>query len=143
MSRPLEKSKVKHQFLAIVLVPTLVLGAEPPYPPNSVLVVATPGFEWAASDVSRVLGVRSTPVTLSLFDAGDLAKSDPNVIGVVEVELNLDQLYEKAFVICRDKEGNEQWREKRMLNFGGGRERLARDMVGALVKKVKGKKCPA
>src|SRR5688500_3387352 len=126
----------------ILLLPIAIFAADSPYPPNSVLVVATPGFDWAASDVSRVLGVRSTPVVMSLFDAGDFAKNDPNVIGVVEVELNLDQFYEKAFVICRDKSGAERWREKRMVNFGGGRDKLARDMVGALVKKVKGRKCP-
>lgn len=129
-------------FSLTALMPLVATTAESPYPPNSVLVVATPGYDWAAADVSRVLGVRSNPVVMSLFDARDIASLDPNVIGVVEIELNLDQFYENVIAICRDEDGNERWREKRMLNFGGGKERLARTMVGGLLKKVRDKKCP-
>lgn len=112
------------------------------YPPRSVIVISTPGFEWAAVDVSKVLGTRSTPLDVGFAEAADIAAQDPNVVGVVEVEVNVSQFYETVYAICRDEQGKEIWRVKRMLNFGGGQERLARDMVRGLLKKVKGKTCP-
>lgn len=112
------------------------------FPDRSILVISTPGFPWAAEDVSKVLGVRATPLDVGLAEAAELVLGDPRLVGVVEVEINVAQFYETVYAICRDKQGREVWREKRMLNFGGGPERLARDMVGGLLKKVKGKKCP-
>jgi hypothetical protein len=41
-----------------------------------------------------------------------------------------------------NKDRKKVWKKKRILNFGGGQERLARDMVGGLLKKVRGKECP-
>lgn len=112
------------------------------YPKNSVVVVATPGFSWAAEDVSKVLGVRAVPLDVALIEAAEIAEADENVKGVVEVEVNLGQFYENVIAICRNDRGEEIWREKRMLNFGGGADKLARDMVRGLITKIKGKKCP-
>ena len=135
--------RIKLLLLASVL---LISGGsyaqEVTYPENSVVVVATPGFPWAAEDVSKVLGVRATPLDVGLVEAADIAKAEPNVIGVVEVQVNVSQFYETVYAICRNDQGHEIWREKRMLNFGGGQERLARDMVRGLLKKVNGKRCP-
>ena len=129
-------------LMGVLAMPQLALAQERVFPDKSVLVIATPGYGWAASDVSKVLGVRATPTDLGMVEAADLALSDPHLVGVVEVEINVAQFYETVYAICRDKQGQEVWREKRMLNFGGGPERLARDMVAGLLKKVKGKKCP-
>ena len=128
--------------LALVLSGYAASADEKSYPPESVVVVATPGFDWAAADVARVLGVRAVPLTVSLVEAADIARNEANVLGVVEVEINVDQPFEAVYAICRNESGVEIWREKRMLNFGGGRERLAKSMVGALLTKVKGKRCP-
>jgi hypothetical protein len=133
------------RFLSATVLALLVFPApaeEVTYPPESVVVVATPGFDWAASDVSRVLGVRAVPLSVSLVEAAEIARSQSNVVGVVEVEINVDQSFETVYAICRNETGTEIWRVKRMLNFGGRRETLARSMVGALLKKIKGKRCP-
>jgi hypothetical protein len=138
------RMSMKHTVvLSLALASSAIAGGTDSYPEDCVLVVATPGFDWAATEVSQVLDVRAVPVAMSLFDAAQVAKNDANVLGVVEVELNLSQFIETAYVICRDASGAEKWRVKRMLNFGGGQERLARDMVQGLLKKAKGKKCPA
>lgn len=129
-------------FFAALLISCSAYADPSPYPDRSVLVIATPGYPWAAADVSKVLGMRATPVDMGLAEAADVALEDPKLLGVVEVEINVAQFYETVYAICRDKHGKEIWREKRMLNFGGGPERLARDMVAGLLKKVKGKKCP-
>ena len=112
------------------------------FPKNSVIVVATPGFAWAAEDVSKILGVRAVPLDVALIEAAEIAEADENVKGVVEIEINLGQFYENVIAICRNDNGQELWREKRMLNFGGGSDKLARDMVRGLITKIKGKKCP-
>ena len=129
-------------FVLLALSTANAFAQEKTYPENSVVVVATPGFPWAAEDVSKVLGVRATPLDVGLVEAADIAKAESNVLGVVEVQVNVSQFYETVYAICRDDQGREIWRQKRMLNFGGGQERLARDMVRGLLKKVNGKKCP-
>lgn len=129
-------------LLAVSVASTELSAQERQYPPESVIVVATPGFHWAAEDVSKVIGVRATPLDVGLVEAADIAREHQNVLGVVEVQINVSQFYETVYAICRDDTGKEVWREKRMLNFGGGQDRLAQDMVRGLLKKVRGKKCP-
>ena len=130
------------RLIAIIFAfcPVHVLGQE--YKPDTVLVIATPGYEWAANDVADVLLVNTSPQDISLKQAYDIMQTEVNVVGMVEVELNLDQFIESVLAICRDRTGKEVWRKKRILNFAGGKERLARSMVGGLLKKVKGKSCP-
>lgn len=109
---------------------------------GSVIVVATPNYFWAAEDVASVLGSPAKPMDISLQEAFQIAAREQSVVGVVDVELNLFQAYETVFARCYSPEKKELWRKKRLLNFGGGPDRLARDMVGALLRKVKNKTCP-
>ena len=129
-------------LLATILFSITADASETEYPKNSVLVVATPGYEWVAVDISKVLGVKAVARDIAFIEAAEIAKENENILGVVEVEINLGQFYETVYAVCRDNEGNEVWRVKRMLNFGGGADKLARDMVQGLMTKVKGKRCP-
>lgn len=130
-------------ILATLLFASHAQAQDRTFPDKSVLVISTPGYSWAAEDIAKVLGVRATALDIGLVDATDLTRSDPRLVGLVEVEINVAQYFETVYAICRDKQGQEVWREKRVLNFGGGPDRLARDMVAGLMKKVKGRKCPA
>jgi hypothetical protein len=65
-----------------------------------------------------------------------------NVVGLVEVNVDVDNFFESVSAVCRDAETKKVWQETRVLNFAGGRDRLARDMVGGLITKVTGKPCP-
>jgi len=117
-------------------------GPDNPYSPGTVIVVATPGFDWAAQNVAQVINAEAVAPDVSWFAARNLALYNENVVGVVEVSVDVDNLFESVSAVCRDKETTAVWQETRILNFAGGRERLARDMVGALVTKVSGKPCP-
>lgn len=112
------------------------------YPPGTTLVVATPGFPWAAEQVAGVLGGKPVAVESTRAEALTIVRDDPNVVGVVDVEVNVYQAYETVKAVCYGSDGSEEWHERRLLNAGGGPEKLAREMVGALLKKVRGKACP-
>lgn len=112
------------------------------YQPGTVIVISNAEFPWAARDVASVLGSNARAYDLSLFEARRQVMYNPNVTGLVEVVLNLDQAYETVAAVCRDKSTTKVWQETRVINFMGGRERLARDMTGALVTKVRGMHCP-
>lgn len=116
-------------------------GPDNPYKPNTVIVVSSPGFPWAAENVAKVLNANAVAKDISLYEAYDSVLYNENVIGLVEVVVNVDQLYEVVFAVCRNNETQQVWKESRIINFAGGRETLARDMVGGLVQKVSGKSC--
>lgn len=118
------------------------LAAGNAYPSGTVIVISNAEFPWAAKDVANVLGSNAKAYDLSLFEARQQVMYNPNVAGLVEVVLNLDQAYETVAAVCRDKDTKKVWQETRVINFMGGRERLARDMTGALVTKVRGLRCP-
>lgn len=117
-------------------------GPDNPYKPNTVIVVSSPGFPWAAENVAKVLNANAVAQDISLYEAYNHVLYNENVIGLVEVVVNVDQLYEVVYAICRNNETQQVWKETRIVNFAGGRETLARSMVGALVQKVSGKSCP-
>jgi hypothetical protein len=112
------------------------------YPQGTVLVFATPGFPWAAQQVAGVLA--GTPVALdtSLAEVRAIASSNPNIVGIVEVEVNVYQAYETVKANCLRADGTKVWSKKTLFNAGGTPDQLARDMVGKLLGKVKGQACP-
>lgn len=112
------------------------------YSAGTTLVIATPGFPWAAQQIAGVLTGSPVAADIGYGDALRVLSENPNVDGLVEVEVNVYQAFETVKVICRDKAGTRQWEKKTVLNAGGGPEQLARDMVGRLLKKVKGRHCP-
>lgn len=122
--------------------PLISDGPDNPYKPETVLVIASPGYQWAAEEISKVLLSNSLAQDIPLKEAYDSLLYNKNVIGLVEVILSLDQFYETVSAVCRNNESSIIWQETRVLNFGGGQERLARDMVGGLLGKVRGKSCP-
>ena len=123
-------------------VPVVIAGSGNPYLPNTVIVIATPGFPWAAKDIADVLSANAISPDISLFAARNLVMYNESVVGLVEVNVDVDNVFESVSAVCRDRETKKIWEETRVLNFAGGRESLARSMVGALVTKVSGKSCP-
>jgi hypothetical protein len=112
------------------------------YPPGTVLVFATPGFPWAAQQVAGVLAGRPVALDASFADVRNLASSNPNVVGTVEVEVNVYQAYETVKANCLRPDGTKVWSKKTLFNAGGSPDQLAREMVGKLLSKVKGQTCP-
>jgi len=123
-------------------IPKVLANKQNPFPPNTVIVIATPGFPWAAKNVADVLSANAISPEMSFFAARNAVMYNENVVGLVEVNVDVDSAYESVSAVCRDAETKMSWQETRILNFYGGRETLARSMVGALVTKVAGKTCP-
>ena len=112
------------------------------YPAGTVLVFATPGFPWAAQQVAGVLAGKPVALDTSLAEVRSIASSNPNVAGIVEVEVNVYQAYETVKANCLRADGTKVWSKKTLFNMGGSPEQLAREMVGKLLGKVKGQTCP-
>lgn len=114
-----------------------------PYPPDTVLVFASPGYPWAAQQIAAVLaGSKPTFVDATLSEVLPLVSSNPNVVAYVEVEVNVHQAFENVKATCYRPDASVVWTKKTILNAGGSPERLARTMTGRLLKKVRGAKCP-
>ncbi len=112
------------------------------YPAGTTLVFATPGFTWAAQRAAGTLAGHPVATEATYSEALEIARSNANVSGVVEIEVNVYQAFETVKANCYRRDGSLAWSEKTLLNAGGSPEDLARSMVGRLVTKIKGKKCP-
>jgi len=112
------------------------------YPPGTVLVFATPGFPWAAQQVAGVLAGKPVALDISLAEVRTIASSNPNIAGIVEVEVNVYRAFETVKANCLRPDGTKVWSKKTLFNVGGTPEQLARDMVGKILGKVKGQACP-
>jgi len=112
------------------------------YPLGTILVFATPGFPWAAQQVAGVLAGKPVALETSLAEVRTIASSNPNIAGIVEVEVNVYQAFETVKANCLRPDGTKVWSKKTLFNMGGSPEQLARDMVGKLLGKVKGQACP-
>lgn len=111
------------------------------YPAGTSLVIASPGFSWAARQVADVLGGHPIALDGSLADLQSILSTSPNVVGYVEVEVNVYSAYETVKANCRHRSGNLLWSKVSFWNMGGSPESLAREMVGRLLKKIRGQKC--
>ncbi|HXU30038.1 MAG TPA: hypothetical protein VN851_05620 [Thermoanaerobaculia bacterium] len=111
------------------------------FPPGTSLVIATPGFPWAAQQVAGVLGGHPVALDASFADLQSILSTAPNVVGYVEVEVNVYNAYETVKANCHHRNGNLLWSKMTLWNMGGSPESLAREMVGRLLKKVHGQSC--
>lgn len=128
-------------FLALFFCFSVAAQEAQPYPPGSVLVVAPAQYQFASIQIAA--GIRGgTPTEVSLIQAFAIAKSDPNVTGVIDISLATDQAFETGRVVCYDRSGRKAWQEKVMFNFGGGAERIAEKFTDKLAEKTRGKSCP-
>lgn len=110
------------------------------HPSGTVLVVAPAEFSFAAVQIAGGIP-GGTPAEGSLIQAFAVAKSDPNVTGVIDISLATDQAFETGRVVCYDRSGRKAWQEKVFFNFGGGAERIAEKFTDKLAEKTRGKAC--
>ena len=111
-----------------------------PYPPGTVLVVAPQHYPFAAIQISG--GIRGgVPVETSLINAFGIARSDPNVTGVIDISLATDQAWETGRVACYASSGEKRWEERVFFNVGGGAERVAQKFTDKLAAKTRGRSC--
>jgi len=131
------------RFAALIL---LISGAaiaqaqQEIYPPGTVLVVAPSNYPIAGVQISGGIPGAVT-VESSLVQAFRTAKSDPNITGVIDINLATDQAWETGRVVCYASSGEKRWEEKVFFNVGGGAERVAEKFTDKLAAKTRGKAC--
>lgn len=125
-------------FLAALL--PLVSNADE-YPPNTVLVVSPPNYPFAGVEISGEIP-GAVPVEIPLVQAMAAARQNQNVIGIIDVMIAAESLFERGRVTCYSPTGKKQWAEKVMFNMGGGADKIAEKFSARLAGKVHGKHCP-
>lgn len=112
-----------------------------PYPPGTVLVVAPAQYQFASIQIAA--GIQGgVPVETSLVQTFAIAKSNPNVTGIIDISLATDQAWETGRVVCYARTGEKAWQEKVFFNAGGGAERIAEKFTDKLAEKTRGRSCP-
>ncbi|MFC5576928.1 hypothetical protein ACFPOA_02730 [Lysobacter niabensis] len=126
----------------LLLVPGTVLAQARPetYPPDTVLVVAPTNYPFAGIQISGGIP-GAVVVESSLVQAFRIAKAEPNVTGVIDINLATDQAWETGRVVCYASSGEKRWEEKVFFNVGGGAERVAEKFTDKLAAKTRGKTC--
>jgi hypothetical protein len=138
-----ESARIAAEKLSL-LASGLAESPAPPATPSSfaagtVLVVAADSkFYWAAVQTAGALRSGATPFEGSLGDALKLRTG----AGVVEIAVDPDSAYESAHVTCYKASGEVAWEIKQIWHMSFGADKIARDLVGRVSKKVKGRGCP-
>jgi len=110
------------------------------YPPDTVLVVAPVNYPFAAVQISGGIP-GAVVVETSLVQTFRTAKSNPNVTGVIDINLATDQAWETGRVVCYASSGEKRWEEKVFFNVGGGAQRIAEKFTDKLAAKTRGRGC--
>ena len=110
--------------------------------PGTVLVVGPTEYAWAAPQIAGSLAPPATPFKGTLPDAFTAATSNPDVVGVVEVALDVESVFESGRVVCYTPAGAKKWEQKVRVSSPGGAEHIARRFVDKLSTRVKGRRCP-
>lgn len=127
--------------LLLLVSGAVVAQAQPEaYPPDTILVVAPSNYPFAAVQISGGIP-GAVVVESSLVQAFRTAKSDPNISGVIDINLATDQAWETGRAVCYASSGEKRWEEKVFFNVGGGAQRVAEKFTDKLAAKTRGKTC--
>ena len=111
-----------------------------PYPPDTILVVAPSNYPFAAVQISGGIP-GAVVVETSLVQTFGIAKANPNVTGVIDINLATDQAWETGRVVCYASSGEKRWEERVFFNVGGGAQRIAEKFTDKLAAKTRGRRC--
>jgi hypothetical protein len=114
----------------------------PPFQPGTVLVIGPSSFPWAAPQVAGSVGKAASSFEGSLDQAVKTAATDSNVVGILEVGLEVDVVFESGRIVCYSPKGARVWEKVVRVSSPGGQEHIARNFVRKLSAKIKGKTCP-
>ena len=112
------------------------------YPPRTVLVLPDEDYPWANVEIAAALGNSAVAVDEKLSSAVKLATGDPNIVGIVQVDLSVDVPFESGRVVCYQPNGAKGWQKVVRMTYPGSAEAIAHRFISKLAKQVKGKKCP-
>jgi hypothetical protein len=94
-------------------------------------------YEWAAEMVAARLKGNLETFDGDFGQALRFARENPGkVSGIVEIIVDVYTLREEVRITCSSTTGKELWKDKAVVNMGGGEETLARKMVERAIKKA-------
>jgi tetratricopeptide (TPR) repeat protein len=117
-------------------------AAKESYPSDTVLVLPDEDYPWANVEIAAALGSSAVAVDEKLSSAVKLAIDDPNIIGIVQVDLSVDVPFESGRVVCYQPNGAKAWQKVVRMTYPGSAEAIAHRFINRLAKEVKGKRCP-
>lgn len=98
-------------------------------------------YLWAAELVASRLEGEFKVVPGGLAGGLRFSREQPGeVAGILEIVIDVYTAFEEVRITCFDTSGRERWKRKTELNAGGSEEKLARNMLDRVIKKVEEKK---
>ncbi len=120
-------------------------AADPPapkYPPGTVLVIGPSDYEWAAPQIAGARGPSAVAITGSLSDAMKLASTNTAIIGILQLALDVEVVFETGTLTCYQPNGAKTWDKTVRVSSPGGAEHIAHVFVNKLAERTKSKACP-
>lgn len=140
-SAPARTAKEKLDVLARVPVPA-PSPSTPAYLAGTVLVLGPEKYDWAALQIATARGTSAVPIEGSLVSAVKIAGENPGVVGILQVTLDVEAIFETGRLTCYRPNGTKSWDKGVSVNFGGGPDKIARRYVKALADGTKSRTCP-
>lgn len=98
-------------------------------------------YLWAAEMVAARLKGNFKVLPGGLAAALRYSREQPaQVSGILEVMVDVYTAFEEVRITCYDPVGKERWKRKTELNTGGSEEKMARNMLDRVIRKIQKKK---
>jgi hypothetical protein len=114
----------------------------PQYAPGTVLVIGPAKYDWAAPQIAGARGPTAVTVNGSLADAMKLAAVNRNIIGILQLDLDVEVVFETGTLTCYRPNGAKSWDKTVRVSSPGGAEHVAHVFVNKLAEKTRSTACP-
>lgn len=116
--------------------------APPQYAPGTILAIGPAKYDWAAPQIAGARGPSAVAINGSLSDAMKIAAANGNVVGILQLDLDVEVVFETGTLTCYRPNGAKSWDKTVRVSSPGGAEHVARVFVNKLADKTKSKTCP-
>jgi len=138
-----ETGRTKLEVLDRVARAAPVASPPPPiYAPGTVVVIGPSEYDWAAVQIAGSRGPSAVPMSGSLSDAVKLAAGNSSIAGILQLELDVETVFETGRLTCYRPSGAKSWDKTVRVSSPGGAEHVAHVFVNKLVDRTTSKACP-
>jgi hypothetical protein len=114
----------------------------PQYAPGTILIIGPSNYDWAAPQIAGARGPATVPFNGSLSDAVKLAAANKAIVGILQLDLDVEVLFETGTLTCYRPSGAKSWDKTVRVSSPGGAEHIAHVFVNKLAERTKSKPCP-
>jgi hypothetical protein len=118
------------------------IPSAPQYVPGTVLVIGPAKYDWAAPQIAGARGPSAVAISGSLSDAMKIAAANGAIVGILQLDLDVEVVFETGILTCYRPNGAKSWDKTVRVSSPGGAEHVARVFVNKLADKTKSKVCP-